>query len=73
MQQQQDPAEMLEEMLAEEEEIINIHTECVKKDAQLLTKEGQCITEMQQTMRSSDEYNMAGYLKSVEEIAQEKL
>ena len=53
-------------MLAEEEEIINIHTECVKKDAQLLTKEGKCITEMQQTMRQSDEYNMAAYLQNVE-------
>jgi len=60
-------------MLADEEEIVNLHTECVKEDAMLLTDEGQLITTMQSTMREAQDYDMASYMTQVESVARKKL
>jgi len=62
-----------EEMLNEEESILNGHVECVKEDAQLLTEEGELITKLQTAMTNESEYDMALYLKKVEQIAKKKI
>ena len=60
-------------MMAEEEQILNGHVECVKEEAKLLTREGEVINKVQNAITSGEDFDMAEYLGTVEEIALAKM
>jgi hypothetical protein len=55
-----------EDRIAEEENILNNHLECVKKEAQLITQEGDLITKIEKAMVNEVDYDMKGYLETAE-------
>lgn len=59
--------------MAEEEFILNRHVECVKEEAKLLTKEGEIINKVQSSITKGEDFDMADYIATVEEIAAHKL
>lgn len=64
---------MEDERIAEEENILNGHLECVKEEAQLITQEGELITRIEKAMVNETDYDMRGYLDMAERIARKKL
>ena len=59
--------------LQAEETVLNNHLECVKQEAYLITVEGEIITKLENAMMNDEQYDMAAYLESAEEIARKKL
>ena len=59
--------------LQAEETVLNNHLECVKQEAYLITVEGEIITKLENAMMNDEQYDMAGYLESAEDIARKKL
>ena len=59
--------------MVEEEFILNHHVECVKEEAKLLTKEGEIINKVQNSITRGEDFDMADYIATVEEIAAYKL
>ena len=59
--------------LQAEETVLNNHLECVKQEAYLITVEGEIITKLENAMMNDEQYDMASYLESAEEIARKKL
>ena len=59
--------------LQAEETVLNNHLECVKQEAYLITVEGEIITKLENGMMNDEQYDMASYLESAEEIARKKL
>ena len=62
-----------EDRIQAEEVILNCHLECVKEEAQLITQEGELITQIEKAMVNEIDYDMKGYLERAELIAQKKL
>jgi hypothetical protein len=58
--------------LAEEKVLYN-HLDCVKQEAQLITVEGEIITQLENAMGDGDAYNMEEYLAQADQIAEQKL
>jgi hypothetical protein len=53
--------------------LLNGHLECVKEEAQLITKEGEMITTIERAMSNQTTYDMRGYIRNAENIAKKKL
>lgn len=68
-----DEAEEEADRLQAEETVLNNHLECVKQEAYLITVEGEIITKLENAMMNDEQYDMAAYLESAEEIARKKL
>jgi len=68
-----DEAEDDADRLQAEENVLNNHLECVKQEAYLITVEGEIITKLENAMMNDEQYDMAAYLESAEEIARKKL
>ena len=66
-------AEEEADRLQAEETVLNNHLECVKQEAYLITVEGEIITKLENAMMNDEQYDMAAYLESAEEIARKKL
>ena len=49
------------------------HLDCVKQEAQLITVEGEIITQLENAMGDGDAYNMEEYLAQADQIAEQKL
>ena len=62
-----------DDRIAQEENILNGHLECVKEEAQLITQEGELITKIEKSMVNDANYDMKGYLDMAESIARKKL
>lgn len=60
-----------EELYHKGKEILNMHTACVRMDADLLTKEGQIIAHYQDKSETLGETD--GHLERILEIAREKV
>ena len=63
----------LNERFNGEEKVLHNHLECVKQEAYLITVEGELITKLEYAMLNEESYDMAGYLQTAEQIANEKL
>ena len=62
-----------DEKITSEENLLNEHLACVKEEAQLITQEGELITNIERQMVNEAQSDMKGYLNMAEIIAKKKL
>lgn len=73
MQQRMQQQAMEEERFRAEEHILNTHLEAVKEEAQLIQREGEMITSLEQAIMNDQEYEMRDYLADARQIAIQKI
>lgn len=61
-----------DERMRAEKDILNMHLEAVREEAQLIQKEGEMITTLELAFLNEEEYDMQEYLNDARQIAARK-